>query len=227
MRTNKTWLNIVEKNSRDDRYEFASPTQTYYEMLKNGLEWLTSIDIGKICDILINSKIVFTVGNGGSSGNASHLACEIQKGCGIPTVCLNESTQLITAWSNDYTYTDAARGQYSVMRECGSPHTVVIYSGSGESPNLVRLAEDAIVNGAYVIAFTGYDNCNNNEGFHNTLDMLCKGYSKGTSLSVGISKWVDSSGKVNSIGMQVSEDLHACLTHMIYIELDRMVRSRK
>jgi phosphoheptose isomerase len=227
-KNNIRWLNLVEKSSRDDRFEFPKPSQTYYELLEGRLSWLSTVDIQKVCDILINSKVVFTAGNGGSSGNASHLACEIQKGCGIPTVCLNESIQLITAWSNDYGYVDAARGQYSVLStSVTGPHTVVVFSGSGESGNLVRLVEDAIVAGAHVIAFTGYDNRNSEGDYHNTLDMLCKNYDKGVSLCVGISKWIPDTEKVNSIGMQISEDLHASLVHMIYLELERLVRSGK
>jgi phosphoheptose isomerase len=178
----------------------------YYNLLRKNLSWLETIDIDQISKMLLESKMVFTAGNGGSSGNAAHLACEIQKGCSIPAICLNESTQLLTAWSNDYHYNEALAGQYKVLaKSIDLPHTVVVFSGSGNSKNIYRLAGEALDQGADVIALTGYD--------MNSLDILMNTHKLGASLCIGIPK------EVGSIGMQVSEDLHAMLCHMIYLDL--------
>src|SRR5438477_13190299 len=49
---------------------------------------------------------IFTCGNGGSAGTASHLALDIQKaarGARSTTraICLSDSVGLLTAWAND------------------------------------------------------------------------------------------------------------------------------
>jgi phosphoheptose isomerase len=195
-------------------------SKAYYDMLLQYLPWLKTVDINSICDTILGSKMVFTAGNGGSGANAAHLACELQKGCGVPTICLNDSTQLLTAWSNDYSYGEAMVGQYRVIaKSVGLPHTVIVFSGSGDSSNLLTLTSEALNSGSSVIALTGYDNLNGElpEGYMNTLDAYCRIHEqvqhKAISLCIGIPK---SSG---SIGMQVAEDIHGMLLHMIYIEL--------
>lgn len=75
------------------------------------------IDMQRIVDIIINThkanQYVFTVGNGGSSSTASHFTNDLVKGCsvygrpGIRSICLTDSSTLLTCLSYDFSYDEA------------------------------------------------------------------------------------------------------------------------
>ena len=104
---------------------------------------------------------IFVAGNGGSLSTASHMANDFTKGCrahnraGFDIECLGDANAVVTCLANDFSYDDI----YSVpLRTKGKPGDVFAYfSGSGNSPNLVRAAETAREMGLRTIGFLGRD----------------------------------------------------------------------
>ena len=102
---------------------------------------------------------VFIAGNGGSAAIASHMANDLMKtvarrgGRGLRAIALVDSIPLITAIANDENYREVFAGQLEVL---GQPDDVVVlFSGSGNSPNILRAAESAKAMGISSIAFLG------------------------------------------------------------------------
>ena len=104
---------------------------------------------------------VFTLGNGGSAANASHIACDLSKSAireDLPrfrVISLVDNVPLATAWANDTGYENIFAAQLENLLQ---PEDVVIaLSGSGRSPNVIRAVRLARQRGATVIGLTGYD----------------------------------------------------------------------
>ena len=120
--------------------------------------------LAKIADAIVASKEgkrIFTAGNGGSSATASHMVNDLVKGCrvnnnpGFDAICLSDSSTLVTCLANDFHYDDI----YKIMLETyARPGDVlIVFSGSGNSPNIVKACTYAKEAGMYVIGFGGRD----------------------------------------------------------------------
>lgn len=107
------------------------------------------------------NRFIFTAGNGGSAATASHLINDLMKGCriggreGFRALCLNDPNAVITCLANDFCYEDV----YSIMlRTLGSRgDLLIVFSGSGNSPNILKACETAQQIGMTVIGFGGRD----------------------------------------------------------------------
>ena len=121
--------------------------------------------LSDIANKLIETKqkggTVFTAGNGGSSATASHMVNDLTKGCrvqgreGFKAICLSDSSTLVTCLANDFSYEKAYMIELKTLGKKGD--VLVVYSGSGNSPNVVRAAEYAQEAGISVIGFLGRD----------------------------------------------------------------------
>ena len=121
--------------------------------------------LGRIAEILLAKKAsgntVFLIGNGGSAATASHVTNDLVKGCavnnkpGFRAMCLSDSSTLVTCLANDFSYADI----YAfLLRTHARPGDVVIaFSGSGNSPNILRALETARELGLTRIGFGGRD----------------------------------------------------------------------
>lgn len=114
-----------------------------------------------LMDARRSGKWIFTAGNGGSSATASHFANDFVKGLTVPgkkrfrCMSLNDGIPILTALANDYDYSQCFEEQ---LKNYGSQGDVLVcYSGSGNSPNVVKAAEYARTIGMKVISFTGRD----------------------------------------------------------------------
>lgn len=138
------------------------------EYINGGRDSVAKTDfeaLGKAAELLIDcyerGGTVFTAGNGGSGATASHMTNDLIKGCralgrqGIRSVCLCDSTAVLTCLANDFSYEDALKIEFGTLARRGD--MLVVYSGSGNSENVVRCALEAAVMGVGVIAFTGRD----------------------------------------------------------------------
>ena len=103
---------------------------------------------------------VFVCGNGGSAATASHFATDIGKGAsyGKPVrfraVALTDSMSTITAYANDVGFEIVFAEQ---LRNLAKPGDVLVtISGSGSSPNIIRVIEVAHELGVDVVALTGF-----------------------------------------------------------------------
>jgi D-sedoheptulose 7-phosphate isomerase len=104
---------------------------------------------------------VFFCGNGGSAGNAIHLANDFlygvakQRGAGIKVISLAANSAVLTCLANDVGYEHIFSEQLAVQAEAGD--IMVALSGSGNSPNIIRAIEQAKSMGVKAYAVLGYD----------------------------------------------------------------------
>lgn len=106
-------------------------------------------------------RTVFLVGNGGSAATASHFANDLSKATrreGAPhmrVVALTDNVPLITAWANDVRYEDVFARQLDGL--IAPDDVLVVFSGSGNSPNVIEAVHVARAAGARVVGLTGRD----------------------------------------------------------------------
>ncbi len=104
---------------------------------------------------------VFVVGNGGSAATASHLACDLGKTAAKPgakpvkCVSLSDNAAFLTACGNDLSFDDVFCRQLENL--VGRGDLVILISGSGNSPNLLKAAKLARARGAKTAALLGFD----------------------------------------------------------------------
>lgn len=105
---------------------------------------------------------VFFCGNGGSAGNAIHLANDFlygiakRSGGGLKVMALSDNPAVITCLANDLGYEHIFSEQLAVQAQKGD--LLIALSGSGNSPNIVRVIEQAKSMGVKsyaVLGFTG------------------------------------------------------------------------
>ena len=105
---------------------------------------------------------VFFCGNGGSAGNAVHLANDFlygiakKTGGGLKTQALSANTAILTCLANDVGYESIFSEQLAVQAQAGD--LLIALSGSGNSPNIVRVIEQAKkmnVKSYAILGFTG------------------------------------------------------------------------
>jgi len=103
---------------------------------------------------------IFILGNGGSAATASHMMCDLAKGCrveGRPPVralSLTDNVAVLTAVANDIAYDRIFVEQLRVFLEPGD--VVVVITASGNSPNVLEAARYAASRGAVVVGLIGF-----------------------------------------------------------------------
>jgi D-sedoheptulose 7-phosphate isomerase len=108
-----------------------------------------------------NGKQVFTVGNGGSASTASHMAADLGKNTIGPhmrrfrIVSLNDNAAIVTALANDLGYDRVFSEQLMNLIQPGD--LLVVISGSGNSPNVLRAMQYARDQCAEVVGILGFD----------------------------------------------------------------------
>jgi D-sedoheptulose 7-phosphate isomerase len=97
-------------------------------------------------------KIIF-IGNGASASISGHMAADFSKNAGVKAACFNEAA-LITAFANDYGYSEAFKRMVGIFGEKGD--LLFAISSSGRSENILRAAEAARKKGMAVVTFSGF-----------------------------------------------------------------------
>lgn len=145
----------------------ANPNiQTYRNLLSKGLDGLEAdSQWPKICGLLVDARAkgsgIFLAGNGGSAANANHLATDLiyganAQGKGTFRVhSLSANASVMTCLGNDTGYENIFAKQLEALAQSGD--LLLIFSGSGNSPNIVRVLESARRLKITSIAFLGYD----------------------------------------------------------------------
>ena len=111
-------------------------------------------------DCWASGRQVFLTGNGGSAGNAVHLANDllygISKVCGsgLRVHALPANTAVITCLANDEGYEHIYSMQLAVHARAGD--VLIVLSGSGNSPNIVAALTKARELGMKSYAILGY-----------------------------------------------------------------------
>ena len=172
-----------------------------HEYLNRVAEALQKTDSAVLTDIarrIIETKAagkrIFTAGNGGSAATASHFCNDLVKGCridgrtGFKAQCLCDPMPVLTCLANDFSYEEAFSIELQTQAEPGD--VLVVFSGSGNSPDILRAAEFARARGMFVIGFGGRDG--------GKMKSLCQ-------LFVMAPTW----------SMEELEDLHLCYCHAL------------
>jgi D-sedoheptulose 7-phosphate isomerase len=149
---------------------------------------------GELRDCWRTGRQVFLCGNGGSAGNAIHLANDflygISKthGSGLRVNALPANTSVLTCLANDEGYDEIFSLQLAVQGRKGD--VLIALSGSGNSLNILKALEQAKKMGIATFAILGY-----------------KGGKAKAMADVPIHFAVDD--------MQISEDMQLIVGHMI------------
>lgn len=114
-------------------------------------------------DCWVNDRQVFLCGNGGSAGNAIHLANDYLFGCadgvaekGLRVQALSANPATITCLANDVGYESIYSIQLITLAHPGD--LLIALSGSGNSANIIKVlkaAKDIGVKTAAVLGFSG------------------------------------------------------------------------
>jgi D-sedoheptulose 7-phosphate isomerase len=106
-------------------------------------------------------RFVWVCGNGGSAATAAHVGCDFGKTAAVKgrkplkTVSLCDNTAFMTAIGNDLSFDETFSRQLESL--AGRGDLVLLVSGSGNSPNLLRAAKTARSLGAKVASLLGFD----------------------------------------------------------------------
>ncbi len=136
----------------------------YLDGLRDALDELDHEAIDRVIDLLWEAyrsgRRAFILGNGGSAATASHMMCDLAKGCAVAgrppvkAVSLTDNVPLMTAVSNDIAYEQVFTEQLKVFLQEGD--VVVAISASGNSPNVVHAVRYAAGCGATTIGLLGF-----------------------------------------------------------------------
>jgi D-sedoheptulose 7-phosphate isomerase len=142
--------------------DLAAFVRSYRERCVAVLDQLPSEAVAMLIAILRGARTarrhIFVCGNGGSAATASHFAAGLGKdgSCGreqrFRISALTDSIPWITALANDTDYSQIFVEQ---LKNHAHPNDVlVVFSASGNSPNVLRAAEWANENGLVTVAIT-------------------------------------------------------------------------
>ena len=172
--------------------------ESYSKKLQQVLESADWTPIEELADDIQKcwneGRRVFLCGNGGSAGNAIHLANDFiygiakKTGGGLKAISLSDNSAVITCLANDVGYDYIFSEQLAVQAE--EKDLLIVLSGSGNSSNIIHAVEQAKKMHVKSFAILGY-----NGG-------KCKGI-----VDVPIHFSVDD--------MQIAEDLQIIVGHML------------
>ena len=120
--------------------------------------------VEKVAEIITKAfkrgRKLLLFGNGGSAGDAQHLAAELVgkyylDRSPLPAIALTVNTSTLTAIGNDYAFDQVFARQVRAFGEAGD--IAVGISTSGNSENVVKALEVAKENRLTTVAFTGRD----------------------------------------------------------------------
>ena len=162
---------------------------------------LNSLDLNSVNQVMnvledarLHGKRIFICGNGGSAATASHYCCDFNKGVSenqndkYNFECLNDNVPTLMAVANDIGYEEVFR--FPLKNKMKSGDILIGISGSGNSKNVVNAMEYAKSIGGTTIAIVGYSGGKKKE-------------------------MADYNIHVNINDMQISEDIHMMLDHMM------------
>jgi D-sedoheptulose 7-phosphate isomerase len=113
-----------------------------------------------VADAIRGGGKLLICGNGGSAGDAQHLATEFvstltvdRRREAIPAIALTTDTSLLTAIANDFGFEGIFARQVEALGREGD--VLLAISTSGDSANVIRAVERATAQGLRTVALTG------------------------------------------------------------------------
>lgn len=177
---------------------FKNEIDEYIKLEVSILEKLDRDVISKVINILIDAldkeRNIYIFGNGGSASTASHFQNDFNKGISFYTkkkfrfLCLSDNISTLTAIANDVSYEEVFREQ--LRGRITEEDIAIAISGSGNSKNVLNALIYAKAQGALTVGFSGYT-------------------------GGGLGKLCDVHVNVPVENMQITEDVHMMLAHMM------------
>jgi len=178
--------------------EFKDFSADYLRRLKGALDKIPIEPLEELASALLRAwsekRQVFIFGNGGSAGNAIHLANDFlygiskQLGHALRVTALPANSAVVTCLANDEGYDGIFFRQLAVLAEPGD--IAIAFSGSGNSPNILRALQ----------------HCKE----HEITSFAVLGYSGGKTLNLA-----DHAIYIPVDDMQISEDLQLVVGHLM------------
>jgi D-sedoheptulose 7-phosphate isomerase len=179
----------------------------YKKTLVHQLDQFDWTPVEQLCELLVecersNNK-VYICGNGGSAGNAIHLANDFIFGIdpsakrALDVEALSANSAVLTCLGNDIGYDNIFSHQLKV--KASQSDVLLVLSGSGNSPNILNALQQANELGLHTVAILGYSG------------------GKAKSLAkLAIHFAIDD--------MQISEDLQLIVGHMLMRQMAKLNR---
>ena len=145
-------------NIKKQLQEYA--TDVAQRVVKSDFDTLAAI-VQRLVQAKADGKTIYTAGNGGSAATASHTCNDLVKGCrvngreGFKAICLADSTAMLTCLSNDFCYEEVFSIQLKTF--AAKEDVLIVFSGSGNSPNIISALKTAREMGLFIIGFSGRD----------------------------------------------------------------------
>ena len=178
--------------------DYKKKLQIYLEREVEVIKNLNLEDINRVMNVLEEARLtnrkIYICGNGGSAATASHYTGDFNKGINenlkvkYDFECLNDNIPAMMAIANDISYNEIFRVLLKNKMKAGD--IFIGLSGSGNSQNIVNAMEYAREIGGTTVAIVGYDG--------GKLKQIADYY-----IHVEIND------------MQISEDIHMILDHMM------------
>ena len=137
---------------------------TYSKKLTDALSLEAMHQVPVLADALLTAwragGTIYICGNGGSAGNAIHLANDFlygagkRNGGGLRVEALSANAAVITCLANDTGYENIYAEQLKVKARAGD--VLIVLSGSGNSPNIVKALEIGNSIGMTTFAVLGF-----------------------------------------------------------------------
>ena len=137
------------------------------QYLAQQLQVIAQTPRDKIPDILAllerardERRHIFLFGNGGSGSTASHFACDLGKSTirvdkpRFRVIALHDNLATFSAYANDFGYDRVFAEPLITLAEPGD--VAIAFSGSGNSPNVLRALEAANSLGLNTIGLSGF-----------------------------------------------------------------------
>lgn len=157
---------IFKRPSTEAAQSSAAPAfvAAYCELLQKTIQSHDWSDVELLAKALQTcwreQRQVFLCGNGGSAANAIHLANDLLYGVdkvngrGLRVNALPSNAAVMTCLANDLSYADVFAQQLEVHSQPGD--VLIAFSGSGNSPNIVKALEKANSLGVVTFAVLGF-----------------------------------------------------------------------
>ncbi len=140
---------LIEQYTKDLHHAVHQPAMGQIKLLTQAIQVAWSAN-----------KTIYFCGNGGSAGNAIHLANDLiygagkNNGKGIRAEALSANAAVLTCLANDLGYDHIYSEQLRVKANPGD--VLIILSGSGNSPNVVKALETGNHLGMNTFAILGF-----------------------------------------------------------------------
>lgn len=127
----------------------------------NAQDWSSLEDLAQdLLELIKSSGHLFICGNGGSAGNAIHLANDFlygiaPQGPSIKVEALSANSAVLTCLGNDIGYNNIFSHQIKVKAKAGD--MLIVLSGSGNSGNIITAIEQAKSMNVKTCAILGFD----------------------------------------------------------------------